>query len=118
MSSNLPPRFLVDVNLPFYFSLWNNPEHIHQRDIDDRWTDDQIWKYATENDLTIITKDADFSAKVMFHKPPPKVIHVRVGNMKIGELFLYLTGIWPEVVKLNSNHKLINIFRDRIEAVE
>jgi hypothetical protein len=29
------PHFLVDVNLPTRFSLWNTPEFIHQRDIDD-----------------------------------------------------------------------------------
>ena len=28
-------RFLVDVNLPYYFSLWHHPDYIHQKDIDD-----------------------------------------------------------------------------------
>jgi predicted nuclease of predicted toxin-antitoxin system len=54
------PRFLVDFNLPYYFSLWNDDDYIHQADIDDTWTDKQIWKYARENNLIIITKDTDF----------------------------------------------------------
>jgi hypothetical protein len=35
--------FLVDVNLPYYFSLWHNDDFIHQLNLDDSWTDDQIW---------------------------------------------------------------------------
>lgn len=24
-------RFLIDVNLPYYFSIWNSPEFLHLR---------------------------------------------------------------------------------------
>lgn len=49
--------FLIDANLPYYFSLWHSDDYIHQNDIDDTWTDKQIWDYAQEHNLTIITKD-------------------------------------------------------------
>ena len=75
--------YLIDVNLPYYFSLWNTVDYIHQKDINDEWTDEQIWVYAQQNNLTIITKDADFSNKIMLRQPPPKVIHIRLGNMKM-----------------------------------
>ena len=71
-------RFLIDVNLPYYFSLWNNEEFIHQKDIDDEWTDEKIWNYARQNNLTIITKDSDFSHRIILNSPPPKVIHIRL----------------------------------------
>ena len=73
-------KFLIDVNLPYYFSLWNNINYVHQKDLDDEWTDEQIWKYSLENVLTIITKDSDFSNKILLHNPPPKVIHIRFGK--------------------------------------
>jgi hypothetical protein len=60
MSSNLTPKFLIDANLPRYFSLWKGEEFIKQNEIDDTWTDEQIWTFATENFLTIVTKDSDF----------------------------------------------------------
>lgn len=41
-------RFLVDGYLPYYFSLWNDNDYIHQFDLDDTWTDKQIWEYARE----------------------------------------------------------------------
>jgi predicted nuclease of predicted toxin-antitoxin system len=67
------PKFLIDVNLPYHFSLWKGDEYVHQNDIDDEWTDTQIWKYAQENDLKIVSKDGDFSSRVIFHLPPPKL---------------------------------------------
>lgn len=27
-------RYLIDVNLPYYFSLWRGPDYVHVRDID------------------------------------------------------------------------------------
>ncbi|HCZ35046.1 MAG TPA: hypothetical protein DHV26_03880 [Cytophagales bacterium] len=111
------PRFLVDVNLPYYFSLWNNPDYIHQFDIDDTWKDSMIWNYARENNLTIISKDSDFSNRVLLLNPPPKVIHIRFGNLKMKDFFNRMTQVWPEVIRLNENYKLVNVFIDRIEAI-
>lgn len=111
-------KYLIDVNLPYRFSLWKSEDYIHQKDIDDEWTDTQIWNYAAENNLTIITKDADFSNRIIFHEPPPKVIHIRFGNMKMNDFFLTVTKIWKDVIDLSENHKLVNVFRDRIEAIE
>lgn len=30
-------KYPIDVNLPYYFSLWNDEEFIHQKDINDGW---------------------------------------------------------------------------------
>lgn len=111
-------KYLIDVNLPHHFSLWRSDDYIHQIDINDEWTDTQIWNYAKENNLTIITKDSDFSNRIIFHAPPPKVIHIRFGNMKMREFFEAATAIWSDVIDLSANHKLVNVFRDRIEAIE
>src|ERR1017187_9479776 len=110
-------RFLIDVNLPYYFSLWHGEGFVHQRDIDDEWTDDEIWKYAMKNDLIIVTKDADFSHRIIFHTPPPKVIHIRVGNLKMRQFFDVLTKQWPQALSLIEDHKLVSIYLDRVEAI-
>jgi predicted nuclease of predicted toxin-antitoxin system len=112
------PAFLIDVNLPYHFSLWKGGNYIHQTDLADEWTDTQIWNYARENDLTIISKDSDFSTRVIFHLPPPKVIHIRLGNLKMREFFAAMNSVWDEVLELNKKHKLVTVFRDRLEAIE
>ena len=111
-------KYLIDVNLPYYFSLWNTHQFVHMHDINDEWSDSEIWNYAKEHNLSIITKDSDFSNKILFAQPPPKVIHIRFGNLKMNSFFEVMQKLWPEVEKLNEENKLINVFSDRIEAIK
>lgn len=66
------PKFLIDENLPHKFSLWDDEEFVHQYELDRIKSDEEIWEYAKNNELTIITKDADFSDRIIFAKPPQK----------------------------------------------
>ena len=111
------PRFLVDFNLPYYFSLWNDDDYIHQADIDDTWTDKQIWKYARENNLIIITKDTDFYNSIQVSEPHPKVIHLKIDNMRLKEMHEFLNRIWPEILNLIESKKLVSVYTDRIEGI-
>ncbi len=111
-------KFLIDINLPYYFALWNTDDFIHQRDIDAKQSDKEIWDYAADNNLTIITKDVDFSFRIMLQNPPPKVIHIQFGNLKMKPFYNVMNDLWVTILELNSNHKLVNVFIDRIEAIE
>lgn len=94
-------KFLVDVNLPYYFSLWHNEDYVHQFEINDTWLDNQIWEYAKENNLIIITKDTDFYNSILISEPPPKVIHLRIGNMRLKELHAFLKKVlqvWTHIL--------------------
>jgi predicted nuclease of predicted toxin-antitoxin system len=79
--------FLVDVNLPYHFRLWAGSEYLHVKDLGETWTDSQIWQYAQTQRLTIISKDADFSERILLHEPPPRVIHIRFGNLKMRDFY-------------------------------
>jgi predicted nuclease of predicted toxin-antitoxin system len=46
--------------------------------------DTDIWSYAKKNDLTIITKDNDFSDMSHLRGCPPKVIKLNCGNKTTG----------------------------------
>lgn len=111
-------RFLIDANLPYRFSLWAGSDYLHVYDIDDKWPDMAIWGYAKDNDLTIVSKDADFSDMVMLDGPPPRVVHVKVGNMKLRDLHAFLHSVWDEVCKLSETHRLVRLYVDRIEVIE
>jgi len=110
-------RYIVDANLPYYFSLWQNEHYEHVIDIDPHMKDSAIWSYAKEHGLTIITKDADFSDRMLLQAPPPRVIHIRLGNMKMKAFHRAITHIWDDVVKLSQTHKLVNVYVDKIEGV-
>lgn len=80
--------------------------------------DEQIWNYAREKNLTIITKDSDFSQRIILLDPPPKVIHIRIGNVKMNEFFSIISSSWKDIQKMSDDFKLVNVFPDRIEAVK
>ena len=46
----------------------------------DRAQDEEVWRFASEHDFTIVTKDSDFSQRAFLRGPPPKVIWIRAGN--------------------------------------
>ena len=111
------PKYLIDVNLPYYFSLWNSDNFIHQKDINDAATDDEIWNYAKQNELIIITKDKDFSLMQLMNGAPPKIIQIKFGNVKMKVFFEILSSCWNAVEKLIEKNNLVNIYKNKIEAL-
>jgi len=110
-------KYLIDANLPYHFSLWNNEEFIHVFDINDEMTDEEIWDFAKENNLIIVTKDADFSGRILLSNPPPKVIHLKIGNMKMSEFHSFINRNWSLLLRLIEENKLVKVYNDRIEVV-
>ncbi len=109
-------KYLIDVNLPYYFSLSNNLDYVHQIDIARIVKDSDIWSYAKDSDKTIITKDSDFASRILVSPPPPRVIYFRTGNMSMKEFHSLVSKIWHEVVDLSNTFKLVVTFNDKIEA--
>ena len=111
-------RYLVDANLPYYFSLWEGEEFVHQVDLGADWSDSKIWEYAKSHNLTIITKDADFSNRIMVKVPPPRVIHIKTGNMKLSEFYNFISTQWEDILEMSQNHKLVNVYKNELHAVK
>jgi predicted nuclease of predicted toxin-antitoxin system len=87
-------------------------------DLGSRPTDSQLWAHAQQNDLAIVPKDADFSQRIVLGAPPSRVVHLRVGNMRGRDFAVWLEAIWPRIESAIATHKLVNVYRDRIEAVK
>ena len=57
------------------------PNSQHERDVGMQATNDPIvWDYAKNNDLIIVSKDADMHDLSLVFGNPPKVIWLRLGN--------------------------------------
>jgi len=54
----------------------------------------------------------------LLHKPPPKVIHIKFGDMKIREMHQTLSKIWGDICALNEEYKLFNVYKDHIEGID
>lgn len=102
--------------MPYRVSLWATSAYLHVRDLNEEWTDTQIWEYAKGQQLTIITKDADFSDRMLLSNPP-RVIHLKLGNLRMRELHTTLAKIWPDVCILSEQYKLVRIFEDNLGGI-
>ena len=111
-------KYIVDANLPYYLALWHSPEYVHVFDIGDTMSDEEIWHYAHINNLIIITKDVDFSLKVFTLGVPPKVIHIKFGNMKIKAFFNVMNLLWPDIENKIRECELVNVYKDKIETIK
>lgn len=108
--------FLFDENLPTKIQFTPSLPVIHVSILGDSPSDTLIWEYAKDRELVIVTKDADFSDRLMIDLSPPKVVHLRFGNMRKKEFHSFLENVWTEIESLVIAHKLVNVYLDRIEA--
>lgn len=111
------PVFLVDANLPFRVNCWSSASFLHVLKINPEWNDDEIWNYARENNLIIITKDKDFVVKQILEGAPPKLVHIKLGNLKLGAFVNRIEAVWQDVEALLHDHYIINIYINKIEAI-
>lgn len=110
--------FLFDENLPIHilFSPAWPVEHV--TDLGERLSDTEIWEYAKTNNLVIVTKDADFSDRIITSSPPPRVIQLRFGNMRKRDFHAFLSRVWPKIEALIETHKLVNVYLHSLETVD
>ena len=109
---------LIDENLPASLILPTNISVEHVLNFGENLTDSEIWEYAKKNDFIIVTKDADFSNRIAVTSPPPRIVHIRIGNMKLRDLLSFVNNIWPQIELHLSLAKLIIVYSDRIQVVK
>lgn len=111
-------KYLIDVNLPSRFSVWAGDEYEHVIHINDELKDSEIWQYAKEKNMTIVTKDTDFSDMIMMNTPPPRVIHIKLGNMKMKDFHQKISNIWSDVCCMSEEYKLVRVYENKIEGID
>lgn len=109
--------FLVDVNLPKYFSFFNEVHYIFVSDINLQMTDNEIWNYAMQNNLVILTKDVDFYNRFLITENAPKVIYFQLGNFSLKQLFHYFDVNWEKIKLEIPTSKLIIARENHIECI-
>jgi predicted nuclease of predicted toxin-antitoxin system len=108
--------FLLDENLPQGLMFVPSLPITHSSSLGVSPSDTHLWEHARAHRLVIITKDADFSHRIMLSTPPPWIVHLRFGNLRLKEFHALLAKMWPHVEALLPAHKLVCIYSDRIES--
>ena len=110
-------NFIVDVNLPKYFNFFNHPQFIFASDINNRMSDTELWNYALQNNLVILTKDTDFYSRSLIATEKPKVVFFKTGNMKLADLNSYFLKNWGSIQQHIQNNFLVIANVDSIDVV-
>jgi predicted nuclease of predicted toxin-antitoxin system len=77
---NLSPRLINRLA-----DLYPDAQHVFLLNLDQA-DDLQIWKYAAQNNLTVVTRDSDYNDLSLLRGFPPKVIWIRRGNCSTREV--------------------------------
>jgi predicted nuclease of predicted toxin-antitoxin system len=109
--------FLFDENLPARLRFLPRLPIVAASKIGRNPSDSQIWEFARKHDLVIVSKDADFSERIITNSPPPRVVHLRFGNLRGNEFHALLARVWPQIETLLKSHKLVNVYSDRLEGI-
>jgi predicted nuclease of predicted toxin-antitoxin system len=77
-------KLLLDQNLAYRLataldSLYPGSQHLRMLGMETS-SDDEVWNYAREHKMTIVSKDSDFYHRSMLLGHPPKVVWLRLGN--------------------------------------
>ena len=109
--------FLLDENLPVRLRCAPRLPVVSYSKAGRRPSDSELWEYARRQELVIVSKDADFSERIITHTPPPWVVHLRFGNLRRDAFHALLARVWPQIETLLKSHKLVNVYADRLEGI-
>ena len=109
--------FIFDQNLPACITFKPSYPASPVTVIGPRPTDSEVWNYARRESQAIVSKDTDFSNRIILNTPPPWVVHLRFGNMRRRAYHAHLAKVWPQVEALLKTHKLVIVYADRVEGV-
>lgn len=87
--------FLFDENLPQRIRFTPSQPVVHVETLGASLEDAAVWEFARQGELVIVTKDADFSDRILLSQPPPWLVHLRIGNLRRADFHAFLARIWP-----------------------
>lgn len=115
-------KFLVDAHLPkslcrYFEALGHEAFHTSRLPAGNATADAIIAQMATDRGCIVVSKDTDFYHSFLLKRMPPKLVMVKVGNMKLAELRVLFEQNAATISELLEQHDLIEVHRDRIIAI-
>jgi predicted nuclease of predicted toxin-antitoxin system len=86
-------------------------------DINPKMKDEEIWNYAIENDLVILTKDTYFYNRFITSNNSPRIIFFKIGNMTLDELHIFFKSYWNSIVSKLDHNRFIIVSKDSIQLI-
>ncbi len=110
-------RILIDENLPRSLVAKLGGACTHASEIAAQASDTLLWEYARERNWIILTRDTDFFDRLILYGSPPKIVWVRLGNLRRTELVETIGSRWEAILDLIEGSDMVEIHPDRLEAL-
>jgi predicted nuclease of predicted toxin-antitoxin system len=106
-------RLLFDQNISFRLvrkvqSIFPDAKQVRELGLENA-KDKEIWQYAKKNNYVIVTFDVDFVDLNVLYGHPPKIVWLRIGNIKTDFLVLKLEEKANEITSFVTEDKYSNI---------
>jgi predicted nuclease of predicted toxin-antitoxin system len=107
-------RFLVDNQLPvalarFLSSAGSDSQHVLDAGLSQA-SDSEIWLYAAEHHLVLISKDEDFFHRAARPGVAVQLVWIRMGNCRKADLLAFIERTWPRVCAcLEAGERIVEI---------
>lgn len=114
-------RFIIDAHLPralcqIFIDLGHDAAHTSELP-DGNATNDQDILLTCGKDGVVISKDGDFYESFLLHRRPPKLIYVKVGNMRLKDIKALFREVAPQLVDLLGQHDMLELHQDKVVAI-
>ena len=83
------------------------PDSVHVETVGlDRADDEEIWDFARNNDLTIVSKDEDYDQLSVLRGSPPQVLWLQIGNCTTSQIEALLRTRFAEIAAFGRDPSL------------
>jgi predicted nuclease of predicted toxin-antitoxin system len=83
------------------------PGSLHVRHLGLAEADDlEIWNYAKERDLVIVTQDSDYPDWNKLRGAPPRIVWLRCGNASVEEIERKLRHAAERILSMRTQHNV------------
>ena len=115
--------FIIDAHLPktlVSIIERNGYEAIHTSSLEEgnASSDVVIIQLAEEKKATVVSKDEDFHHSFLLYRKPPKLVMIKVGNMRLNALKELFENQFPKIIDLLGQHDLIEFHSDKLIAID
>ena len=110
-------KFLVDAHLPYGLvpalrNAGHDARHTRELPQGNATSDATICRVATEEGCVVVSKDRDFYDSLLLRGEPPKLLLIRVGNMRKADLTELFTQRLSQLIVLLEQNDLVELERD------
>jgi predicted nuclease of predicted toxin-antitoxin system len=114
-------KFIIDAHLPKSIAaFFYGHDVIHTSELEEgnRTKDKLINSLSVLEDRTLITKDNDFYYSYIAAHRPPKLVLVKLGNMRLKELKEYFERNASRLIELLKEHSFLVLEKENIRVLE